>query len=85
MTAANADEALSKVLTERRKELIMRGQRWTDLRRLNKDPRFKTDLSRSVVVDGATQTFTLPANDSRYTLLIPQEVITNSSLPQNAR
>ncbi|WP_170302727.1 RagB/SusD family nutrient uptake outer membrane protein [Chitinophaga oryziterrae] len=85
MTAANADEALSKVLTERRKELIMRGQRWTDLRRLNKDVRFKTDLSRSVVVDGATQTFTLPANDSRYTLLIPQEVITNSSLPQNAR
>jgi hypothetical protein len=85
MTAANAEDALSKVLTERRKELIMRGQRWTDLRRLNKDTRFKTNLSRSVTVDGAVQTFTLPANDGRYTLFIPQEVIVNSSLPQNVR
>jgi starch-binding outer membrane protein, SusD/RagB family len=80
-TDMNADDALAKILVERRKELILRGQRWTDLRRLNKDTRFKTDLQRTA----GSQTFTLPANDGRYVLLIPQEVITYSSLPQNVR
>ena len=77
MTAADATAALETVLTERRKELVMRGQRWTDLRRLNKDQ----NLTRTV--NGTT--YTLPPADSRYTLLIPQEVITNSKLSQNQR
>lgn len=81
MTASTPDEALTKILAERRKELIMRGQRWTDLRRLNKDSRFAVTLSRTV--NGMT--YTLPPNDGRYTLLIPQEVIVNSALPQNQR
>ena len=81
MTATDAANALGKVLIERRKELLMRGTRWTDLRRLNKDTRFAKTLTRTV--EGAT--YTLPANDSRYTLLIPQEVITNSALEQNIR
>jgi len=81
MTASSANDALVKVLTERRKELLMRGTRWTDLRRLNKDTQFAKTLSRTVV--GATHT--LPPNDPRYTLLIPQEVITNSALEQNNR
>ncbi|MCD0489291.1 RagB/SusD family nutrient uptake outer membrane protein [Pedobacter sp. MC2016-14] len=81
MTATNAGDALAKVLAERRKELLMRGIRWTDLRRLNKDSRFAKNISRTV--EGTT--YTLPANDLRYTLLIPQEVITNSALPQNLR
>jgi len=85
MSAADAEEALVKVLIERRKELVMRAQRWTDLRRLNKDPRFRTDLQRSVEVEGVPKTFNLPAGDSRYTLLIPQEVIANSAIPQNQR
>lgn len=80
-TAGNAADALNKILLERRKELLMRGLRWTDLRRLNKDSRFAKDLSRTV--NGTL--YTLPANDARYTLLIPQEVITNSKLPQNNR
>ncbi|WP_256009406.1 RagB/SusD family nutrient uptake outer membrane protein [Desertivirga xinjiangensis] len=79
--AVNAEDALRKILVERRKQLLMRGLRWTDLRRLNKDPRFATDISRTI--NGTT--YTLPANDSRYTLLIPQEVITNSKLQQNTR
>jgi len=81
MSATNADDALAKVLSERRKELLMRGLRWTDLRRLNKDTRFAITLSRTVM--GIT--YTLPPNDPRYTLLIPQEVINNSSITQNPR
>lgn len=85
VTASNADNALARILAERRKELIMRAQRWTDLRRLNKDPRFKTAPSRTILTGAASKTYTLPANDPGYTLLIPQEVITNSKIPQNQR
>ncbi|TCD28520.1 RagB/SusD family nutrient uptake outer membrane protein [Pedobacter psychrodurus] len=80
-TASTASDALAIVLAERRKGLIMRGTRWMDLRRLNLETRFAKTLSRTV--NG--KTYTLPANDSRYTILIPQEAITNSSLPQNRR
>ena len=75
------DEVLAKVLDERRKELLMRGLRWTDLRRLNKDPKFAKTLSRSAL----GTTYTLPPDDPRYVLLIPQEVITNSEIAQNVR
>ena len=80
-TAATAPDALAIVLTERRKGMVMRGTRWSDLRRLNQDVRFAKALSRTV--NG--RVYTLPPNDPRYTILIPQEAITNSSLPQNRR
>lgn len=81
MTAANMDEALGLVLAERRKELLMRGMRWTDLRRLNRDSRFAKTLTRTA----GGQTYTLPPNDLRYTLLIPSNVITYGKIPQNSR
>ena len=84
-SAATADEALTKVLEERRKELLMRGLRWTDLRRLNKDNTHKKDLTRTLTINGTTTTYSLPANDLRYVLLIPQNVINNSSMAQNPR
>ena len=80
MVASNAEDALIKVLTERRKELVMRGQRWTDLRRLNKDTRFAKTLRR--VLD---KNYDLPPNDSRYVLLIPDEVIKGAGIEQNPR
>jgi len=70
-TASTPDEALSKILIERRKELVLRGLRWNDLRRLNKDPRFAITLSRTL----GSQTFTLPPNDARYTFKVPDYVI----------
>ncbi|MGY0036939.1 RagB/SusD family nutrient uptake outer membrane protein [Pedobacter sp. NJ-S-72] len=81
IVATTADDALLKVITERRKELTMRGLRWSDLRRLNKDSKFSKTLSRTA--QGIT--YTLPPNDLRYTLLIPQEVISNSPIAQNPR
>jgi len=81
-TIANTPDPLATILTERRKELVMRGLRWTDLRRLNMDPRFAVTLTR--YIDG--QTYTLPPNDARYTWPIPQSVISfNPGMPQNPR
>ncbi|MES2458360.1 MAG: RagB/SusD family nutrient uptake outer membrane protein [Bacteroidota bacterium] len=80
-TSSNADDVLRKILDERRKELVMRGLRWTDLRRLNKDSRFRITLSRS---DG-NATYTLPPGDLRYVLLIGQNVINRSGMQQNPR
>jgi hypothetical protein len=74
-TATDAFDALQQIITERRKELVFRGCRWTDLRRLNTDPRFATTLSRKVL--GVT--YTLPPNDSRYTLRIPDYIISQSN------
>lgn len=81
MTASSADEALNLVLTERRKELLIRGLRWSDLRRLNTDPRFAVTLQRKI----NSQTFTLPAQDKRYVLLIPDEEVTATGIAQNPR
>lgn len=81
MTAANQTEALSKVLTERRKELAFRGRRWNDLRRLNKDPNYAVTLTR--LLNG--QTYTLAPNDIKYVYPIPQEEIDRSGIEQNPR
>lgn len=81
LTAANAEAALDLIIAERRIELLYRGLRWFDLRRLNKDPRYATTLTR--VING--QTYTLPPNDLRYALPIPGEVLERVDLPQNRR
>lgn len=81
IVAGTADEALRKILEERRKELLFRGIRWSDLRRLNKDSRFEKTLIRNI--DGTT--YTLPPNDLRYVLLISQQVMNNANFEQNPR
>lgn len=85
LTASTEHEALNIILAERRKQLLYRGLRWTDLRRLNKDERFKITLTRKLFDGTDTLTYTLPPNDPRYTVLIPKEVINQSGLPQNSR
>lgn len=80
-TAADGAEALMKVLAERRKELLMRGMRWTDIRRLNKEG---ANIIITRKVNG--QTVQLPANDLRYTFLIPKNAISfHPDMPQNPR
>lgn len=81
MTASGPLDALEKVLTERRKELIFRGVRWTDLRRLNQDQQFAKTLTRKV--NGTT--YQLNPNDPRYVYPIPEDEIRVSGIQQNAR
>jgi hypothetical protein len=80
-TASTPEEALTKILAERRKELCFRGTRWNDLRRLNKDTRFAVSLTRMV----NSQLNSLPPNDKKYVLPIPDIVIRLSQIEQNPR
>jgi tetratricopeptide (TPR) repeat protein len=73
-TAASADDALVTVLTERRKELLMHGTRWSDLRRLNKDPRF----AKTITHIAAGVTYTLAPGSFNYTLPIPDDVVSQA-------
>jgi hypothetical protein len=80
-TAVNVDDALKQILLERRKELLYRGLRWPDLRRLNKDPQFAVQLTK--IVNGTT--YLLPPNDMRYAFPIPDNEIQLGGLTQNPR
>jgi len=79
-TAKNSSDALSQILTERRKELVMRNLRWSDLRRLNKEG-YNITLTRKL--NGVT--YTLPPNDPRYVLPFPPDVISLTGIQQNPR
>lgn len=80
VTATDATDALNKILVERRKELAFRGLRWTDLRRLNLEG---ANITLKRVLNNTT--YTLPPNDLRWVLLIPEVEINRSGIPQNPR
>jgi tetratricopeptide (TPR) repeat protein len=80
VTAATPGEALVLVLQERRKELVFRGLRFTDIRRFNKEGKAIT-LTRTV----GGVTYTLPPNDRRYALPIPDEEVLLNGIAQNQR
>lgn len=80
-SASNGAIALDIVLTERRKELIRRGLRWHDLKRFNRDPTRAITLTRTI--DGVV--YTLPPNDPRYVIPIPDYVIKLNGIAQNPR
>ncbi len=80
-TANSPEEALDHVLEERKKELLFRGLRWSDLRRLNLEG-FQIILERRI----GNQIYQLIPNDLRYVYPIPNEVIAfHPEMPQNER
>ncbi|GAB2683504.1 hypothetical protein GCM10027037_00450 [Mucilaginibacter koreensis] len=81
LTASSTEEALTQVLTERRKELVFRNTRWTDLKRLNQDNRFAKTLMRNA--NG--KTYTLLPGSPRYAFPIPDDELRNSGIAQNNR
>jgi hypothetical protein len=78
--ASDQEEALDKILMERRKELLMRALRWMDIKRLNKEGR---SISLERIIDG--QVYSLPPNDLRFALPLPESVIQLSGMQQNPR
>jgi len=80
-TSMTSENALRLILQERHKELVFRGIRWSDLRRLNLDSGFAVTMSKTF--NG--QNYSLPPNDIRYVLPIPPNEILISGFPQNPR
>ncbi|RYF14147.1 MAG: RagB/SusD family nutrient uptake outer membrane protein [Flavobacteriales bacterium] len=79
-TFTNNEVALREILEERRKELVMRGLRWADIKRLNRDG-YNITLTRT----NNGQTHTLYPNDLRYAIAIPETVIEIGGIQQNPR
>ncbi|WP_164112360.1 MULTISPECIES: RagB/SusD family nutrient uptake outer membrane protein [Sphingobacterium] len=79
------EDCLRLVLRERRKELLFRGVRWSDLKRLNRETEFAKTLERKMRINGNLETYYLPPNDPRYNFVIPEEVIIKSGMQQNIR
>jgi len=73
-------ELLHIVLNERKKELVMRGLRWSDLRRLNQDTETAVILTKNQ--DGTA--IMLNPNENKYTFPLPQTEI-GEGVPQNPR
>lgn len=77
-TAATSEIALGIILNERRKELIFRDLRWMDIKRLNIEG---AGISLTRVIDG--KSYTLHANDNRFALSLPADIVKMNGIPQN--
>ena len=78
VVATDKLDAIQKVLTERRKELIFRGLRWMDVKRLNKEGAAIT-FKRTI----GSHLFTLSPNDNRWALPLPDDIIKLTGMQQN--
>lgn len=78
LQAGSSNEVLDIILKERRKELLMRGIRWMDIKRLNREER-GIELRRRI--DGTD--YTLVPNSAYYALPLPQDIIDLTGMPQN--
>lgn len=81
ITVTDEADLLQLILEERRKELVFRGLRWADLKRLNQDPATQKNLVRQL----GTETYSLAPNSLSYALLIPMEIINTAKIEQNKR
>lgn len=80
LVAADAPAALNIIMVERRKQLLMRGLRWMDIKRLNKEGA-NIIIKRMI----AGQLYTLQPKTNRYALPIPDDIITITGMPQNPK
>lgn len=77
--AGSQQQVLNLILSERRKQLVGRGLRWSDLRRLNQDPQFAQTLKRTF----SSQVYMLKPGDKRYLFRIPLDEIATHDIAQN--
>lgn len=76
----NKENLIADILQERRKELLMRGLRFMDIKRLNV---VGAEIIMKRLING--EEIILPPNDLRYALAIPEDVIALSRIVQNPR
>lgn len=74
------NDLIKMILIERRKELLMRDLRWIDIKRLNKGGD-TINLKRYI----NDQVYRLPANDNKFALPLPKDIIELTGIPQNPR
>lgn len=79
LSTHDKEELLGWVLEERRKELLFRGVRWSDIRRFNAFDNANISLKREL--DG--QIFELNAGSNKFIFPIPDDVIKLGDLQQN--
>ncbi|TYP91346.1 SusD-like starch-binding protein associating with outer membrane [Sphingobacterium allocomposti] len=80
-TALDRNRALAYVLSERRKELVFKGVRWMDLKRLNLKPETARTISRRL----GGRTYQLLPNSPNYVYPIQPDVIELTGMIQNER
>ena len=81
ITGGDQFSVLTYILRERRKQLLFRGVRWSDLRRLNKDRRYAVTLTRNL--NG--RVYLLAPDDKRYVFPIDEDELSKSGIQQNDR
>ncbi|WP_345947701.1 RagB/SusD family nutrient uptake outer membrane protein [Mucilaginibacter sp. PAMB04274] len=69
---------VNRIIMERRKELLMRGLNWVDIKRLNAEGR---QISITKTINGVTRS--LAPNSGGFALPIPEDVIVLSGMEQN--
>jgi len=74
-------DLIQEILLERKKELFMRGLRWEDVRRLNREGTYPQSFKR--ILDGST--ITLEPHSKKWVWPIPPTEITRSGIVQNPR
>jgi starch-binding outer membrane protein, SusD/RagB family len=79
-TAATREQALNRILLERRKEMPCRGVRWTDIRRLNLE---NANIKPKRFLNN--QDYDLPVNSGLYALPIPPDAEVIGNYEQNIR
>ncbi len=80
LSATDPLDALNKVKTERRKELLMRDIRWMDIKRYNKE-----GANMVIRRNLNSQLYELQPNDLRFALPLPAYVINMTGMEQNPR
>ena len=78
LTATDKTDALKKIREERRKELLMRGLRWADIKRYHKEG---INIIPVRQINGAL--YKLEPNAKFYALPLPTDVVQLSGIPQN--
>lgn len=70
----SSEELLTEIMNERARELALEGHRWFDLRRTDRPEIIKVYTDDK----GVEKSATLMKDDSRYTILLPQEATENN-------